>query len=436
MTPIRMFFSWLKRHAPQTLFGRSLLIIVVPVVLMQAGVAYVFFDAHWRTVTDRLSDGVAGDVVMIQSLAQPASDAAGFARLTDKAASAMGLSVAFQSGRSLPDKRRASFFSVLDHTLEGALDERLSTPFWFDTTRYPAYVDIRVPVQGGVLRVLAPREQVFSTTGPIFVFWLAATTLLLTAVSIIFIRNQVRAIERLAEAADAFGRGQEVARFKPAGALEVRRAALAFLAMKARISRHIDQRTTLLAAVSHDLRTPLTRLKLALSMMPPSDEITALKGDVADMEAMIAEYLAFAKGVMGEEAVDQSLAPLLTSVMGEDIRCPEDLVLRVRPTAFKRAVQNLVDNARLFGQRVELTAARDGDVVRITVDDDGPGIPADQREEALRPFSQMDAARNPNTQGAGLGLAIVRDVVRAHGGEITLSDSPLGGLRVELVIPV
>ena len=235
---------------PQSLFGRSLLIIVVPVVLMQALVAYVFFDAHWRTVTAQLSDGVAGDVAALHRLARPVGDAAGFADLVQMAEQDFGLSVAHQPGRRLPEQRRASSFSVLDHTLDRALDARLGGPYWFDTTRYPAYVDVRVPTEGGVLRIIAPREQVFSTSGHIFVFWLAATTLLLTAVSILFIRNQVRAIERLAEAADAFGRGQDVARFKPSGAREVRRAARAFLAMKARISRHIEQRTTLLAAAT------------------------------------------------------------------------------------------------------------------------------------------------------------------------------------------
>jgi two-component system osmolarity sensor histidine kinase EnvZ len=435
----RKLGALIKRYMPQTLFGRSLLIIVVPIVLMQALVATVFFDAHWRTVTARLSDGVAGDVAMVQHLAQPKTAPLAFVDLGAAVERRMGLSVAYQPGRSLPERRRVAFFTLLDQMLDKALRSRVTGPYWFDTTRYPGYVDIRVPTEGGVLRILAPREQVFSTTGHIFVFWLAATTLMLTAVSIVFIRNQVRAIERLAEAADAFGRGHEVARFKPSGALEVRRAALAFLAMKARISRHIDQRTTLLAAVSHDLRTPLTRLKLALSMMTPGPEIDALKRDVADMEAMIDEYLAFAGGVMGEDPVDIALAPLLSDVIGgRDVIliCPNDLRVHVRVSAFKRAVQNLIDNAVSHASNVTMTASRAGDILTLTVDDNGPGIAPEDRAEALRPFGRLDPARNPNAKGAGLGLAIVRDVVRAHGGDVVLDDSPLGGLRVVITAPV
>ena len=286
----------IKRSLPATLYGRTFLIIVLPVALMQLAVAWIFFDAHWRTVTMRLSEGLAGDVAWaLESYADDPTPA-GLARTAGRAERSMSLSIAFQPGRTLPENRRRNALAAVDTSLRQALSARIDAPFWFDTTRYPAYVDIRVQVQGGVLRVLAPRERAVATQGLIFLGWMAAATLILTGVSLIFIRNQVRAIERLAQAAEDFGRGRDAPAFKPHGAREVRQAARAFLAMKARIQRHIEQRTALLASVSHDLRTPLTRLRLELALAEPGASTQAMKQDLSEMEHMIDEYLAFSRG--------------------------------------------------------------------------------------------------------------------------------------------
>ncbi len=441
---MRKVFAWLKRYMPQSLFGRSLLIIVVPVAFMQAAVAAVFFDAHWRTVTETLADSTAGDVALVAEMMTPLPARDARQLLIADAASTMSLSVAWQPGRTLPTRERFAFFSVLDQVLEDALERRLQRPFWFDTTRYPGYVDIRVGLEGGVLRILAPRERVFSTTGHIFIFWLAAATLLLTAVSVIFIRNQVRAIERLARAAEAFGRGQDVARFKPTGAREVRQAAHAFLAMKARIRRHIDQRTTLLAAVSHDLRTPLTRLKLATAMMPEGEERDGLRQDIADMEYLIDEYLDFAGSATQESTETVDLAKWLrdehahAQATGHEVKItvPDELMVSVKPQSLKRCVRNLLSNALKYGQTTEITAQRDDNRLLIIIDDDGPGLPPEMFEEAFIPFNRLDEARDPNVQGAGLGLAIARDAARRQGGEVTLEASPLGGLRAVIRLPI
>ncbi|WP_333588208.1 histidine kinase dimerization/phospho-acceptor domain-containing protein, partial [Phenylobacterium sp.] len=286
----------IKRRLPTSLFGRSLLIIVLPVALMQVAVTWIFFDAHWDTVTSRLSDGLAGEVAWAVESYQDDPSPEAFATLAERAEQSLSLSIALQPGRDLPENRRYSFFAPVDRALNRALSERLDAPYWFDTTRYPAYVDIRVRVDEGVLRILAPRDRAFATQGHIFILWMSIATLLLTAVAILFIRNQTRAIERLATAADAFGRGVDDQGFKPHGAREVRQAAHAFLAMKSRIQRHIEQRTALLASVSHDLRTPLTRLKLELALAPPGLRTEEMKRDLAEMEHMIDEYLAFARG--------------------------------------------------------------------------------------------------------------------------------------------
>ncbi|WP_313045753.1 HAMP domain-containing protein, partial [Brevundimonas sp.] len=286
LMPFNVWTRWIKRRLPTSLWGRSLLIIVLPVLIMQAAVTWAFFDAHWQAVTARLSEGLAGDVAWAAESYRDDPSPQNLALISERAERSMQLSIAFQSAASLPDEERRGALGLVDRTLEKALASRLDQPFWFDTTRYPAYVDIRVQEADGVLRVIAPRERAVATQAHIFVLWLMIATILLLGVAVLFIRNQVRAIERLASAAEAFGRGESVPRFKPHGAREVRAAATAFLDMRARIQRHIDQRTALLASVSHDLRTPLTRLRLELALAPPFKRAEAMKGDLDEMEHM------------------------------------------------------------------------------------------------------------------------------------------------------
>ena len=434
----------IKRSLPTSLFGRSLLIIVLPVALMQIAVTWIFFDAHWQTVTGRLSDGLAGEVAWAVESYEDEPNSSTMAKLADRAEKSLSLSIALQPGKELPARRRTNTFAVVDRSLERALSERLDAPFWFDTTRYPAYVDIRVKVDQGVIRILAPRDRAFATQGHIFVLWMAMATILLTAIAILFIRNQTRTIERLASAADACGRGIDAAAFKPSGAREVRQAAHAFLAMKSRIQRHIDQRTALLASVSHDLRTPLTRLKLELAMAEPSPRNAEMKRDLAEMEHMIDEYLAFARGEGGEAVEIVSLRSLIDEVSQGALRAgakvnvtvDPELIAKVRPNALKRALSNLVMNAAAHGENIEVSASpRLAGGVEIIVDDDGPGIPPDRYEDAFKAFNRLDESRNQNAKGVGLGLAIARDVARSHGGDVTLDRSPQRGLRAIVRLP-
>ena len=434
----------LKRWMPTSLLGRSLLIIVLPVVVMQAAVTWAFFDANWQTVTSHLADGLAGDVSWLVDSYEDDPTPQRLANLQNRAEKTLDLSVALQPDATLPKSKRASLFGPVDWSIKRALENQIDQPFWFDTARYPAYVDIRVQVKQGVLRIIAPRDRAFATQGHIFILWMILATVLLTGVAILFIRNQVRAIERLADAADAFGRGGDVPQFKPHGAREVRKAAHAFIAMKERIQRYVDQRTLLLASVSHDLRTPLTRLKLEVALAEPSPRLKAIKRDLAEMEHMIDEYLAFARGEDGEALEIVGLRGLIQEVSegatraGAQVQVDADggLAANVRPNAFKRALSNLVMNAAVHGEHVEVAArARPSGGVEILVDDDGPGIPADRYEEAFRPFSRLDESRNQNEKGVGLGLAIARDLARALGGDVTLDRSPMGGLRAVVRLP-
>jgi two-component system, OmpR family, osmolarity sensor histidine kinase EnvZ len=439
---VTSFLLFLKRRAPTTLYGRSLLIIVLPIAVMQILVTWVFFDAYWQRMNSHLTAGLAGEIAWVMEGYENDPTPAGLKRLSDRAEQSLDLSIIFQPGAKLPTVRHPALLGI-DRAMNRALSDRIDAPYWFDTTRYPAYVDIRVKEPQGVLRIIAPRDRAFATQASSFIFDLALATAALTALSVLFIRNQVRAIERLAAAAEAFGKGSDVP-FKPYGAKEVRQAGQAFLAMKNRIQRYVDQRTTLLASVSHDLRTPLTRLKLELALAEPGKRVEAMKRDLAEMEHMIDEYLAFARGEGGEALERVTLAPLLDEVSEGAVRAgaevlveaDQSLAATVRPNALKRALSNLVMNAAAHGDHIQLAArSTPAGGVEILVDDDGPGIAPERFEEAFTPFGRLDDARNQNEKGVGLGLAIARDVARGHGGEVTLDRSPLGGLRAVLRLP-
>jgi len=443
--------GWFRRSMPRGLFGRSLIIIVMPVVLLQAVVTYMLFDRQWETVTTRISRGVAAQIALfVQSY-----ETLGPERFASEAAklgeTSFGLTPTLRPGERIPESESPAY-DVLKQVFVRELSSRIGRPVWVDSYSLDDSVEIRVQLEGAVLQVMAERKRVMSTNTHVWVLWMIGTALLLLSVAIIFLRNQIRPIERLADAAEALGKGRDVPDFRPSGATEVRRASLAFLDMRERILRFVQQRTDMLAGVSHDLRTPLTRMKLELAMMGASDDIKALTNDVEEMERMLDEYLAFARGQAGEGASEIDIGQLLRDVAASaqrkadakapsngkavDVSVSGDLLLEVRPNALRRCVMNLVENALRHGTHAQVSASQHDDMVEIAVDDDGPGIPAEQREEAFRPFHRLDTGRTLSSGGVGLGLAIARDIARGHGGEITLADSKLGGLRAVVRLPV
>jgi len=409
---------------------------------MQIAVAYFFFNAHWARVTTSLSDSVAADISVAVELYKQAPNIDRAKRLDQMLRPNMELSIALVEDDTLPITTRRAFFSTLDKTLRRALDKNLNDPFWFDTTRYPNHIDIRVTVDEGVLRFIAARERVFAPTGYVFIFWLVTATVLLTLISILFIRNQARPISRLADAAEAFGKGQDISDFKPSGASEVRLAGQSFLKMRQRIKRHIEQRTILLAGVSHDLRTPLTRLKLHLAMQKNTKENQAAKQDLKDMENMLEGYLDFARGLTGETSVPTDMETFLKAIIDKTSQPKPRLNIQstqmapIKPLALKRAVSNLISNAQKYGKTCEVSLMSLSGFVEIHVDDDGPGIAADKHIEAFRPFQRLDEARNQNIDGIGLGLSVARDIVQSHGGKLSLGQGNLGGLKAVIRLPI
>ena len=433
----------IKRFLPKSLLGRSLMIIVTPLIVLQLVSAAIFYETHWDKVTFRLARGVAGDIATVISLMQRHPAAEDREWIFHIAANNMELSAVLEVDAVLPNIRQ-TYDGLIEETLAQAMENFVGRPFRIDSQSLEREIIVDVQLANGVLRVVTPRKRLFSSTAYVFVIWMVGTSMILFALATVFMRNQVKPIRRLAVAADNFGKGRDVSSFKPEGAAEVRQAAAAFLAMRERIIRQISQRTDMLAGVSHDLRTPLTRMKLQLEMLGDAEGAAELKTDIADMEHMLEGYLAFARGEGAEEPRPTDLTALLNEAAAQarrkggivDLHTEGQLTVPLRPNAFKRCLTNLIDNAIQYADHVSVRAGQRGDAIEITVDDDGPGIPEDQRGEVFKPFYRLDGSRNPGTGGVGLGLTIARDVMRGHGGDIALSASPNGGLRARLRVPL
>ncbi len=433
-----------KRILPRTLFGRSLLIIVSPLILLQVISTHIFYDRHWDTITRRLSSSIAGDISMVLNMLRENSGPENRTAIFNRARDTFGFIITIEPGVILPNKTTPANERI-DHFLTIALEERIGRRFQIDTSAFKERVIIDVQLPEAVLRVVAPGDRLFSSTTYIFIMWMVGSSLILFAVASIFMRNQIRPIRRLALAVDSFGKGRLVDEdFRSGGALEVRQAASAFNLMRERIYRQIRQRTDMLSGVSHDLRTPLTRMKLQLAMLGRSPEIDELKADVAEMEKMIEGYLTFARGEGDEEAAETDLSIVVDEVVTQwkrngaaiDAHVEGRLEAWCRPNAVKRCLDNLIANANRYGTHIWIRAGKRGDVTEIAVDDDGPGIEEDAREAVFRPFFRLDHSRNPETGGTGLGLAIARDIARAHGGDIVMETSPHGGLRALVRLPL
>lgn len=430
---------YFRKVLPRGLFGRSLLIVLVPLILVQAVALQIFYGSHLHELSRRLAEAVAGEVAteVDEIDREPATRSLVFS----EAARHFGFRSEFLRNQLLQHLPKPDAPGPVDQDLATNLATHLHRPFTVAWYTAPQYIRVNVQMIDGVLSIEVPRKHLYVGTLYIFLVWLIGTAAVLSGISALFLRNQVRGIRRLAAAAEAFGMGRDVGPIRPEGAAEVRRAAAAFNRMRERLSRFVVQRTTMLAGVSHDLRTPLTRLRLTLAMLPdiPPADLVEMTSDIEEMEKLIEVYLAFARGEGSETAQPTDLAVLLHDLAGSArrsgarISCnvPDSLFVTLRPEAMRRAIGNLIDNARRHAAHIVLSARRVAEwSVRIVVDDDGPGIPASQRDTLFKPFESASVG------GTGLGLAIARDIVGAHGGNITLAQSPLGGLRAIIELPM
>jgi two-component system, OmpR family, osmolarity sensor histidine kinase EnvZ len=450
--------SRVKRLLPQTMFGRSLLLIVMPLVLVQIIATWAFYARHWETVSRRLSADVAGDIGMLIEAMRFADTDLELTLLLENASGLTGINFSIAPDATLPPSIPAGA-SLFEDQLRNSLREHVGRPYQIDAVSDPRDIRIQIQLPLSVLTADVPRKRLYTSTTYIFILWMIGSSLVLVSVAALFLRNQVKSLRRLAAAAEGFGKGRPVAFTKIEGALEVRQAAAAFMQMRDRIQLQIRQRTEMLAGVSHDLRTPLTRMKLALELIDGDPTAAELKSDVADMERLVNLYLDFARGEGTESPVETDIALLLEDLAAAT-RCeatplapdqPAGLpdgpimpdgpivqagpVVLVRPNALRRCLANLIGNARRYGQHVWLSSVPVEDGVDILVDDDGPGIPAAERDRVFQPFIRLDPSRNPSTGGVGLGLTIARDVARSHGGDVRLETSPHGGLRARVHLP-
>ena len=437
---------FIANQMPKGLYGRALIIIIAPVVLLQSVVAFVFLERHWDLVTRRLSTATSRDIAMLLDVYKTYPHGDNYEQLIKMAQDNLNLTVQILPSQELPPVRPKPFFDLLDRALSKEIESRIPRPFWIDTVGQSHLVEIRIKLDDAVFRVLAPRRQTFASNSHIFLVWMVGTSLVLLTVAILFLRNQIRPIQRLADAAESFGKGRPAPpEFRARGAREVRKASQAFIEMRNRIERQIEQRTTMLAGVSHDLRTILTRFKLQLAMFGEDEDAQALRQDVDEMQAMLEDYMSFAKGISAEEIARVNIGDLLGEVCkqaeqsGKNVTLKiagEPIIVPLRRHAFKRSIDNVVNNAVRFANNVEIAVKTTNKWLRIEVEDDGPGIPASQRDDVFRPFYRLDKARSPGSGSTGLGLSIARDIVRGHGGDIALSESRLGGLKAVIRIPV
>ena len=432
-----------KAVLPHTLLGRALMIIVTPAILLQLLLLVIFYENHWNLIARRLAGAVVAEIAAMDAVHDLiGDDMRGQSELI--AFQRLGLLMSYQPGATLPRPLPEPSSDLLAERLAVEITERIARPFMVDVDHSERQVSISIELEDGVLHVISPRERLFTSTTYIFILWMVGASVTLFTIAVIFMRNQIRPIRRLAKAVDRFGKGQDVGEFRAQGAIEVRQAARAFGVMRARIKRQIIQRTEMLAGVSHDLKTPLTRMKLQIAMLGDSPDVADLKSDIEEMEHMIEGYLAFARGEGEESAVSTDIDALLDEVVvnarrqGGDVGLDSrtGLAMIVRPKAMRRCIANLISNAVRYATRVSVVARASATSLEVVVDDDGPGIPEVSREDVFRPFFRLDPSRNPKTGGVGLGLTIARDIARSHGGDVSLGTAPTGGARVILRLPL
>ncbi|HEV2505631.1 MAG TPA: ATP-binding protein [Mesorhizobium sp.] len=441
----RRFWRLVSFYMPKRLYARSLIIVIAPMILLQSVVAYVFLERHWQQMTQRLSQAVVRDIAAVVDLMETYPREADYANIIRMAQDRMQLKVDLLPPDPLPPPGPRPFFSILDDVLPAEITRQINRPFWIDTVGNSNVIEVRIQLEDKVLRVFVRRSQAYASNTIVFLIWMVGASLVLLMIAIPFLRNQIRPILALTEAAESFGKGRPMPRdFRPRGAEEVRRAGFAFIQMRERIERQMEQRTAMLTGVSHDLRTVLTRFKLQLALIGGKRTDTeALNQDIQDMQSMLEGYLAFARGEASEDQGDFDLETYFQKLRDEAALRKRKLtttvsgpkLVHVRPNAFERLLSNVAGNAFRYGKTIEIKAVNSSGALVVTIDDDGPGIPTDKREEVFKPFVRLDEARNLDASGTGLGLSIARDIARTHGGDIALEDSPLGGLRAIIRVP-
>ena len=436
-----MFYGlnkFIKKILPKRLFYRSLLIIAVPIIGLQLIISIVFFDSLWIKTNKGMTRALVGEIRTFINAYENEEYDKEFLILVFR--EHLDFNVKFEPLKILPSKDKERRFSPIDRTLRRELKAKF-TNYWFDTTSYKNLIDLRIKYEDGYFQFYVPKERVTSSSARIFALWITMPAFLLIAISIIFLKNQTRPIISLAKASEKFGRGEEIGEYRPSGALEIRQAGYEFDKMRKRITRHLNQRSEMLSGISHDLRTPLTRIKLQLAFIKDKEISNKLSNDVSEMEKMLNEYLQFASSSSEEKTETFDISELLESTViryeKKEITTviPERVFLDGRKSLIRRCFNNLIDNSIKYSNNILISLKKSANSIIIIIDDDGPGIPKNERENVFKPFYKIDKSRSDSKSSVGLGLSIASDIIRSHGGNISLETSPANGLRTKIFLP-
>jgi len=437
-----MFYGlskYLKDILPKRLFYRGLLIVAVPIVVLQVTITLVFFDSLWIKTNKGMTKSLVSEIVTIIDIYNNESDY-NKKIVTDLYNKNFSFSVRFLEDEKLPDIKVERWFSPMDRTLRRELKPKINE-YWFNTISYEEVVDLRIKFRDGVLQIFFPKERIQASSIRIFALWITVPAILMIAIAIIFLKNQTRPITKLAEASERFGRGEEIEEFRPSGALEIRKAGLEFDRMRKRILRHLNQRSEMLSGISHDLRTPLTRIKLQLAMIKDKELSKKLSMDVDEMEKMLNEYLQFSRSGIKEKTETFDLTKLTENIINKYENpnilkeFKEKIYLNGRKNLIQRCINNLIDNSVKYSKKILIKIEKEKSVIILSVDDDGPGVPKSEHQNIVKPFYKIDKSRSETKSSVGLGLAISSDIVKSHGGDIVFEKSELGGLKVKISLP-
>ena len=433
--------NYLKKVLPKRLFYRALLIVAVPVITIQLIITIVFFDSLWIKTNKGMTRTLVNEIsAFIEAYQKEENDKE---EVTNLFSLFLDLNIELVVDEKLSDQNKERWFSPIDRTLRRELKSKFSPEiFWFNTTNYKELVDLRIKYEDGYFKFLVPKDRVTSTSARIFALWITVPAIIMVIISLIFLKNQTRPITNLARAAERFGKGEDIEEFKPSGALEIRQAGHEFDKMRKRIERHLNQRTEMLSGISHDLRTPLTRMKLQLAFLKDKDAVDKLTDDINEMEKMLNEYLQFTSSSYVEKDEMFNLSELREEIIKKynNKNISHNLISRVyingRKNLINRSLNNLIDNGLKYANKVEISLNKKNTNLFIIIDDDGPGIPKKEHENVFKPFYKMDKGRNDSKSSVGLGLSIASDIIKSHGGNIMLEKSKFNGLRVKIFLPV
>ena len=433
--------NFIRKILPKRLFYRSLIIVVTPIILLQIIITVVFFDSLWIKANKGMTQSLVGEIeTLLDVYKNP--DVGVKQSIINLYNQNFDFAIKLKENELLPEKKTERWYSPMDRSLRRELKPAFGNSYWFDTTSYKEVVELRIKYQNGFLQIFFPKRKIAPASARIFALWITLPGLLLIMIAIVFLKNQTRPIVKLAKAAESFGKGEFIKEFRPSGAKEIRQAAYEFDKMRKRITIQLHQRSEMLSGISHDLRTPLTRLKLQLSFLKQQDLAKKMSGDIEEMERMLNEYLEFARFQKNEETETANLNDVIVKIVEKykdekiNINLEENLTINMRLNSFKRCLMNLIDNGLSYGKKVEIFTKKTLSNIIIFVDDDGPGIPEKEHQNVMKPFYRIDKSRGQNKAGVGLGLSIANDIIRSHGGNISLEKSPLNGLRVKVSLPL